>query len=45
MHVYITESLCCTPETNTRLLINYNINFEIKLNLSAINMKIRGFQF
>ena len=23
MYVCITESLCCTPETNTTLLINY----------------------
>ena len=23
--IYITESLCCTPETNTRLLINYTL--------------------
>ena len=23
IQVYITESLCCRPETNTTLLINY----------------------
>ena len=23
IYVYITESLCCTPETNTTLKINY----------------------
>ena len=23
MYIYITESLCCTPEINTTLLINY----------------------
>ena len=22
-HIFITEPLCCTPETNTTLLINY----------------------
>ena len=24
MNICIIESLCCTPETNTTLLINYN---------------------
>ena len=24
IHIYITESLCCAPETNTTLQINYN---------------------
>ena len=23
MYIYVTESLCCTPETNTTLYINY----------------------
>ena len=22
-HIDVTESLCCTPETNTMLLVNY----------------------
>ena len=24
-YLYITESLCCTPETNTTLYINYTL--------------------
>ena len=27
MYICITESLCCTPETNTTLKINYILQF------------------
>ena len=36
IHIYITESLCCAPETNTTLQINYNsvkCSFKKKVNL------------
>ena len=38
IYVCITESLCCTPETNTTLLINYT---SIKNNNNKMQWKIR----
>ena len=39
IYVSITESLCCTPETNTILQINYtSVKIKIKNNFKNKNM-------
>ena len=43
----ITESLCCTPVTNTSLLINYNIKLKFKKRLikswsSSVHLYVLG---
>ena len=46
MYICITESFCCTPETNTTLLINYNIkqklNNVLELVISVLQIKFCG---
>ena len=39
-HVYISDSLCCTPETNTVLKINSNKNF-LKISERFMNVYSR----
>ena len=41
-YIYITESLCCTPETITTLLIDYTPISNKKLKNKLINYKKSG---
>ena len=41
--VYITDLLCCTPETNTTLEINYNLIIVYKILLFNVKGQERSF--